>query len=189
MNYKTMLELAKRNQEQLSKASQIAIACRPATRAADGNRRWLENNQIVEFSEPIFYGSNAEFSIKNQSGQSIWFSQLSKVAIAEDMITSMHSTIEFKAEKECHISDIRTASEFWDAVRGKSFKVKVIGTGFVVNKNNEIAKRIMNGSGLHNGTNAEQKVFNYVRQCIENNRDHEANGLISNYKIYALTEI
>jgi hypothetical protein len=35
----------------------------------------------------------------------------------------------------------------------------------------------------------EQNVFDYVIYCINNGQEHEAIGLIQEYKIYALIEI
>lgn len=192
MNVKTMLEMAKQNSLKMDAATEASLSRKPAIKVVDGCRRWLEDSQIVEFDEPYINGKNAEFSIKNQSGQSIWFTQLSRVARAEDMKTAMYSTVKFKDRNECRISDqFRRASEFWEAVRGKCFKVRVMGSGFVVNNKDPKATKLMNGSATasHNNLNAEQKVFDYVRQCIENGQDNEAKGMIVQYKIYALTEI
>lgn len=187
-----MLEMAKQNSQKMDEATEASLSSRPAIRVVDGCRRWLEDSQIVEFAEPHFKGKNAEFAVKNQSGQSIWFSQLSKVARTEDMKTAMYSTIKFKDRNECRISDqFRHASEFWEAVRGKCFKVRVMGSGFVVNNKDPKATMLMNGSvtTLHNNLNAEQKVFDYVRKCLESGQDDEAKGMIVQYKLYALTEI
>lgn len=184
--------MAKQNSLKMDEATEASLSCRPAIRVVDGCRRWLEDAQIMEFAEPHFKGKNAEFAVKNQSGQSIWFSQLSRVARAEDMKTAMYSTIKFKDKNEWRISDqFRHASEFWEAVRGKCFKVRVMGSGFVVNNKDPKATMLMNGSAtaLHNNLNAEQKVFDYVRQCLENGQDYEVKGMIAPYKIYALTEI
>lgn len=187
MDYKIMQQLAKLNQVKLNSVNELALSSRPATTVHDGSRRWLENEQVVEFTEPMFRGVNAEFSIKNQVGQSIWFSQLSKVAMREDLKTPMHSIIKFKGECEYYIADkFRTASEFWNAVRNKNFKVKVVGIGFAVNTKNPKTKMIMKSA-----VNAkyEQNVFDYVIYCINNGKEHEAIGLIQEYKIYALIEI
>lgn len=192
MNYKKMLEMAEQNSQKMDKATELSLSRKSAIKVVDGCRRWLEDSQIVEFDEPYINGKNAEFSIKNQSGQSIWFSQLSRVAMAKDMKTAMYSTIKLKDRNEWRISDqFRRASEFWEAVRGKCFKVRVMGSGFVVNNKDPKATMLMNGSATasHNNLNAEQKVFDYVRQCIENGQDNEAKGMIVQYKIYALTEI
>lgn len=89
MNVKTMLEMAKQNSLKMDEATELALSRKPAKKVVDGCRRWLEDAQIMEFAEPHFKGKNAEFSIKNQSGQSIWFTQLSRVARAEDMKTAM----------------------------------------------------------------------------------------------------
>lgn len=187
MNYKTMIELENRNQERLNDAYQIALSTRPAVENVDGTRRWLENDQVIEFNAPMFRGLNAEFSIKNQEGQSIWFSQLSKVAMDGDFKTPMYSTIKFKGKEEYNIaSKFRNASDFWEAVRDKRFKVKVLGSGFIVNLKNPKATMIMKDAPASRN---EHKVFDYVIDCINNGLKQEANGLILNYKIYALTEI
>lgn len=184
--------MAKQNSLKMDEATELALSRKPAIKVVDGCRRWLEDSQIVEFAEPYINGENTEFSIKNQSGQSIWFSQLSRVARAEDMKTAMYSTLKLKDRNEWRISDqFGNASEFWKAVRGKCFKVRVMGSGFVVNTKDPKAAMLMNGSAtaLHNNLNVEQKVFDEVRKCLESGQDDDAKGMIVQYKVYALTEI
>lgn len=187
MNVKTMLQMAEQNRAKSDGLYEITLSNEPAVKHYDGGRRWLEDGQVVEFIEPEFRGKNAEFSIENQSGQSIWFSQLSKVAMNEDLTASTCSVIKFKGERESPIAHkFRNASEFWNAVRNKQFNVKVIGNGFIVNHTNPKTEKFMKCAA---NARSEQNVFDYVVDCIKTGRKHEAEGMILRYKIYALTEI
>lgn len=188
-----MLKLVKENQMGTDKVTVIALGGRPAVQICDGYRRWLEEGQTVEFVHPQFKGNNAEFHINNQSDQSIWFSQLSQVAMAKDLKTPLYSTITLKGECVQKIAEkFKNAAEFWDATRNKRFHIAVLDTGFIVNTQNSKANMLMSGNsakGSNANTRTSQKVFDYVLTAIKLGRDSEATGMIKKYVIYSLTEI
>ena len=186
-----MIENAKRNQSLLNQNLELLGSSRPAVSISDGCRRWLEDEQIVEFVEPEFKGKNAMFHVKGQSGQSIWYTQLSQVAMDEDLKTPMYSTIKFKDGRLLQIADnFRNGSDFWKAIRGKQFRVSIIGAGFIVNtKSENYSKLISETPSLQAITeSSSKKVFDYILSAIEQNKVY-CKGLIKNYTIYSLTEL
>lgn len=190
MNVRKMQEFAQQNRIQLDKGSEMALRNGGAITVCDGNRRWLENGQVIEFITPSFNGTNAEFYIRDQSGQSIWFTQLSRTAMAEDLKTPMYSVIRFKGEEECRISDrFKNARAFWETVKNRSFSVKEMGVGFVINTYDEKTKRILGRLCSFDSQKAERMAFDLICSGSIEGSSNVADVAIKKYPIYALTEL
>lgn len=171
----------------------IVLQSRDAITIINGEIRWLEDNQIVEFVNPHYLGSNAEFSIKNCSGQKIWFSQLSSYGVKEDDFeTPLLDEIIFNGQSMCHIAEeFKSASDFWDAVKGKRFKVNVIGSGYCLNKNSELVKNLRMSASRDSASNknVDRSVFNYIRNAVRNGNNPSVYGTLKSKKAYRLSEI
>lgn len=171
----------------------IANGSRPVINNNDGTIRWLEDNQEIQFINPSFIGKNAEFSILNMPNQKIWFSQLSQRGIGENFSTPLLDEIILKGQPKSFICEkYKNPVEFWDAVRGKRFRVTVLGSGFCVNRNSPLVKELLKPivTGRHiTEKNDDNCIFDYVRTCVSKGHVNAVTGTIKNKKAYRLTEI
>lgn len=189
MNYKSMVD----NSRPLTPYEEIALHSKDAVRNTDGDIRWFEDKQEIQFENPHFKGSNAEFSIVNRPFQKIWFSQLSSIGISEDFSTPLLDEIILKEQPMCFISvRFKTAHEFWETVQGRKFIVSIKGKGFCLNNNSQLVKtlKLPCTPGTYVAKEkAEKSVFDYIRQCINQGKPEQVRGPLKNKTAYLLTEI
>lgn len=193
MNYKSMVELTKKNSRPLTPYEEIALHSKDAVRNIDGNIRWFEDKQEIQFENPQFKGANAEFSIVNRPFQKIWFSQLSSMGVSEDFSTPLLDEIILKDQCRGNICEkFKTASEFWNAVKGKKFIVTIKGKGFSLNKESNLVSVLntpaVTGAKIPKKT-AEENTFEYIRQCVIQGKPEQVRGTLKNKTAYLLTEI
>ena len=181
------------NNSNINPFDNIVLQSRDAITIINGEIRWLEDNQIVEFVNPQYLGSNAEFSIKNCSGQKIWFSQISNYGVNnQDFETPLLDEIIFKGHPVVQISDkFNRASDFWNSVKGKTFKVNLIGNGYCLNNNSEIVKNLRNSlrKGSTSNKNLDANILNYIRNAVSNGNNSSVYGTLKSKKAYRLSEI
>ena len=189
MNYKSMVEHTKKP----TPYEEITLHSQSAVRNVNGEMRWFEDKQEIQFENPQFKGANAEFSIANRPFQKIWFSQLSSQGITEDFNLPLLDEIIFKDQCRGNICEkFKTASEFWNAVKGKKFIVTTKGKGFSLNKESSLASILnapaVTGAKIPKKT-AEENIFEYIRQCVIQGKLDNVRGTLKNKTAYLLTEI
>lgn len=186
MKVKQLLALSEKYGCKRSDYDMLALKSKSAVSVRDGGMRWLEHNQTIQFSEPRFLATNIEFSIVGNPNQKIWFSQLSSFGVTDDLQSPLMDEIVYKDQRLCLISKrYVTASEFWYDVKGKTFRVEVIGTGYALNRDNEFINSLRQASV----EKSDKIVFDYIRKEIENGNDNNLSGTIKYKKVYRLIEI
>ena len=192
MNYASLVAKTESNKQD-NVYNRIASDSKPLVNIVNGIMRWLEDAQEIQFDNPIFRGNNAEFSIINKPYQKIWFSQISSIGISEDFNTPLSDEIIFKGHPQCYIFEkFKSANEFWNAVKGKKFKVTIKGKGFCLNQGSDVVKSLKAKNALGRGIsveNIEKSIFDYIRQSVKNGDVSHVSGTLKNKTAYRLTEI
>lgn len=158
----------------------ILRALTTPNKPANEHIRWMEDDSIVEFTEPSFTYSNAEFQINHSKIHKIWFSQLSNFGLTEDLELFCCSII-FKngIDKTLALMDV---DEFWKDVKGKQFKVGVPFSGsFIFNKDSS--------KWSEANLDTYYDAFVYVEKCAKENRLRDIGDLIRPGSLYSLTEV
>lgn len=191
MNYKAMLAQAAKSDKKTTPFEAIAESSKGAISRTDGQMRWLDDKQEIEFDEPQLRGANGEFKIKNMPYQKIWFSQLSSMGMDGNIRNPLMDVIIFKGELPCNIRDrFHSAQSFWNAVKNKKFRVDVLGHGlqlqkdcpYVMSQRRIAVKRALN-------KDIDGFVFEQIRNEVENGNISIVSGALKNKVAYRLTEV
>lgn len=166
---------------------------KPAVKTIDGTMRWLEDGQTISFSDPKFYSTNAEFLINGHKWQSIWFSQIHSYGVLDDLHTPLLDEIVFKGQPVCLIrKKYISPRTFWDDVKDKKFKVEIINSGFSLNFYNDLVNSLITDAitkGKARPGEAEQIVFDYIRQAVNRGKADSVKGTLKIKNTYRLIEI
>lgn len=144
--------------------------------------RYLDDSQVVEFTNPIFTSANVEFSINNNENQKIWFSQLDVVIVH---ISDNGELFGFElplfpvngGKKELLKMD---AYEFAKTVKNKKYRVNSFQS-IILNRKSETARQKC-------FTNLGQYA-KYVEECIQNDRIGDLGDIIKYANTYSFVEI
>lgn len=189
MDYKSMVEHTKK----LTPYEEIAVQSQSVVRKTDGEMRWFEDKQEIQFEKPQFKGKNAEFSIVNRPFQKIWFSQLSSQGVTEDFNLPLLDEIILKNQtKWCIVEKFKTAYEFWEAVKGRKFIVSIKGKGFCLNKNSPIVNTLKTPVVSDRSVsveNVDKHIFEYIRNAVKYGNIKCVRGTLKYKTAYRLTEI
>lgn len=193
MDVKTMLALSAKYGLKLSDYDRLVLGGKPAVSIQDGGMRWLEMNQEIQFCEPRFLAANIEFSIAGKPFQKIWFSQLSSFGVYDDFKSLLMDEIVFKGQESCLISKrYKTATDFWNDVRGKTFRVEIIGTGYALNRDNVIVnsfRQSTKSGAMASDEKTDKRVFDFIRKEVERGNKSNLSGIIKYKTAYRLVEI
>lgn len=87
-------------------------------------KRYLENDTVIEFTDPIFTGENVEVSINHNPSHKMWLSQFK--GFYADIIEEnpLYSSITLKKEGKLNFYNM-DGHTFWNLVEKKQFKVSV----------------------------------------------------------------
>ena len=160
---------------------QIALLTAHVTpnRPAHPIMRWLDNGSIVEFTDPSFTYSNAEFSINYDSSHKIWFSQIANFGLDDNLELVCCNMIFQNGTTKSLVS--MSVDDFWKDVQGKEFEVCVPDNIlYVFNKNSDVWSK----EGLYN----YKEAWEFVVKCAENEQYSKIGDLIKPGSIYALVE-
>ena len=193
MNVKNMIALSAKYGCKLSDYDKLVLGGKSAVSMRDGDMRWLEMNQEIQFCEPRFFATNIEFSIVGNPFQKIWFSQLSSLGVSDDFKSPLMDEIVFKDQEPCLISKrYKTAADFWNDVRGKTFRVEIIGLGYALNRDNVIVNSLRQSTmseAMASDEKTEKRIFDYIRKEVEYGDKSNLSGVIKYKKAYRLIEI
>ena len=192
MNYKAMVELAKRTSIKLTPSEELALKSKDAVRINDGVMRWFEEGQEILFDEPHYYGFNAEFCIKDKPYQKIWFSQLTAKGMDVKLETPLLDEILFKGESASIIAKrFTTPRSFWNAVKEKKFRVEIIGNGVTLNnKNCPLVESLRRSySAELYSEDVDTRIFDYIRHHIEEVEQYSSSKPLKPKKAYRLIEV
>lgn len=170
--------------EQIEKAKAIVGAMNKVAKAQDhgGVKRYFQDGDIVCFTDCTLFSDNALFGINDNPQWEIWFSQLNKIFIDDNIEDIRCSLIELLDGNCIGIFEL-DMSEFYDIVRGKKFQVSIDSHVFgAVNRESNVWE---NFSG-----NTIMDCLKFVQKCIENDRIMEIRDLVERkFKLYNLLEI
>lgn len=166
-----------------TKAERIRMQAWFASRVKQSSiDRYLDNGQVVEFTNPIFTSANVEFSINNNENQKIWFSQFDVVIVR---ISDKGELLGFElplfpvngGKKQLLKMD---AYEFAQTVKNKKYRVNT-AQSIILNRKSETAR---------------QKCFTnlgeyakYVEECIQNDKIEDLGDIIKIANTYFFEEI
>lgn len=177
----------------LTEYDKIALNSKSAVSVTNGEIRWLEENQVFQFEEPMSLSNNIEFTVVGRPFQKIWFSQLSSYGIDAKSHSLLLDEIVFKGQDPCVISKrYKSAIDFWKAVRGKNFKVEIIGTGYDLNGKDAIVDLIRKSSGEWTSISNEivdKSILDFIQQKVNEGKTSEVLGTLKNKTAYRLIEI
>ena len=121
--------------------------------------RFLNNNDIIEFTDCINTSNNSEYVINNDSSRKIWYSQLAQFYMTEDMVLFV-TCVQFKTGEEVEFLNI----DSWDLFKrckGKKFQVYIPSNSYTFNKKS----RIWDEKGIYN----YKEMYEYIVACIKEN--------------------
>jgi hypothetical protein len=145
------------------------------------NMYYLEDGQIVEFTDPVFTSANVEFKINGCDNQKIWFSQLNRIIVrindAGDYEGIAFPLFPIQGEKK-RLFDL-SPNDFCDEVKGKKYKVTSYIQSIVLNERGETIKRFQNlGDAMR-----------YVIKCLNENKIDDLGDLLRSANIYGFERI
>lgn len=147
----------------------------------DGIKRWMDEGDIVSFTNPKERFGNAEFHINNQDFWLIWFSQLYTPFYSGDLDNPQVCSIKMK-DGTLYAPMSLTFPKFWNMVRGKRFKVHVDNTPcFYVNKKSPKVQILP--------FNEIEKIYKYVHDKLMEGKIDEVRGMLKAARCYDLQEI
>ena len=149
-------------------------------RASGDDIRFLDDGQIIRFTDCRNTANNSEYTINNAPNCKIWYSQLSDFFFNDELEMAL-MIIAFKDGSVERFFDIDSAV-FYNRCQGKTFRV-VIDSEFkyAIDKESSIFFDRCRGSYA--------KAYDYLRECFER-RDFNAIGDLLRIKnAYCLEEI
>ena len=148
------------------------------------NMYYLEDGQIVEFTDPIFNSSlnNVEFKINGSDNQKIWFSQLDVIIVHindDGNVTSIELP-EFPVKGSMKEIIKIEAKDFVEIVKNKKYRVNCYQS-FILNKKSKTAQE----------RNIEDVVelTRYIVNCINENRVDDLGDTLKMANTYNFIEI
>lgn len=149
--------------------------------ATGSEKRWMDEGDIVSFTNPKERFGNAEFEINSQKFWLIWFSQLYTPLYNGDLNNPQVCSIKIK-DGILYAPMNLTFPKFWNMVRGKRFKVHVDSTPcFCVNKSSQKVQILP--------FNETEKIYKYVHDKLMEGKIDEVRGMLKPTRCYDFEEI
>lgn len=152
---------------------------------SDGIIRWLNNNEIIEFTNPNFTSRNVEFEINNDPNRKIWLSQLQGLFINENEKGVIYfGNIYLRDNNEIGTRSL-TSEKFWDIVKNKRFQVSIDDDAhLLIDEQNERVRMqlIENNYDLF-------KLVDYIFEKLETKEYNLIKGMTREGRCYDLREI
>lgn len=142
--------------------------------------RWLNDDEIIEFTNPRFKSQNVEFEINNSGDRKMWLTQFINIFLDEEL-NLISSTITFKGEKPTLMRKYN-ANDLWKLLQNKKFKVKC-------NEKSEFAFNRNSQKGVAMGFRTFVEARDYIRECITSGRISDIGDLLKDGICYDLTEV
>lgn len=146
-----------------------------------GKIRWMEEGDIVSFTNPKVHFDNAEFQINNQEHWLIWFSQLYTKFYTGDLDSPNACSLKMK-DGTLYAPMYLSFPKFWNIVRGRKFRVHIDPTPcFCVNKKSPKIKTLP--------FNRIDEIYEYVHNKLVEGKIDEVRGMLKPTSCYDLEEI
>ena len=158
----------------------------------DGAQRFLEDGELISFTDCVFTAKNAEFKINNRPERLIWFSQLDRIYIDDNISTFLMPEIEF-SNGDKFAFFFFTPQKFFEFVKGKKFEVSICRNVFgAINLKSEVRYRILGDKKIKSDIDVQNHlddIVQFVRRCIENDDYDQLGDLIKKSPAYELKEV
>lgn len=145
-------------QEQKEKLRMHVMMHKPIS-SGDDVIRFLNNHEIIGFTECTNTSDNSEYVINNNFSRKIWYSQLAQFYMTEDMVLFV-TCVQFKTGEEVEFIKI-DSWELFKKCRGKKFQVYIPSNSYTFNSKS----KIWDETGIYN----YKKMYDYIVACIEKN--------------------
>ena len=154
----------------------------PIPIGADPVQRWMDEGDIVSFSDPRRQGRyNAEFKINGCANWLIWFSQLYTLFYTGDLDNGSVCSFKLKDGSYVFPSEL-PFDKFWKAIEGKRFKVSIDPTPcFRVNNDSPKVQCLP--------FNETSKIYEYVHNHILEGGIESVKEMLKPTRCYDLVEI
>ncbi|MBQ2856417.1 MAG: hypothetical protein IJE78_04700 [Bacteroidaceae bacterium] len=152
--------------------------------ALDGVIRWLDNKDIVEFTNPRFTNTNVEFEINHDSNHKIWLSQLQYLFINDDIKGELYTgCLYLKDNTEKYLRSL-SPEKFWNTVKGKKFQVFIDENArlLIDEKNEKVRTQFI----IHNNW---FKLVGFIFEKLEAKEYDSITGMTRQGRCYDLKEI
>ena len=165
-------------QEQKEKLKNYVIMHKPVS-SGDEFIRYLKNGEVIEFTGCENSANNSEYIINNNPSRKIWYSQLSQLFLAEDLMP-FHACIILKDGEEIEFKDI-DSWDFYKNYKGRRFKVNTYNDGYTIN----IKSKVWDAKKIY----CFDEQYKYVLLCVTNNNYSSIGDALKPANAYFLTEI
>ena len=118
---------------------------KPAIRKYGAVQRWFDEGDIIAFTACEMHLNNAEFQINNSSNWIIWFSQLDTPLYNGSYNRNLEGiqVCSFHLKNGDFLVPIKSnPSDFWNAVKGKRFRVNKVYQCYAPNNDNSEVRRM-----------------------------------------------
>lgn len=147
--------------------------------------RWLENGEIVEFTNPNYSGKNVEFEINNHQNHKIWLSQLQGVFINHKNRDEIYSGVIKLKDGTEKIMLTLSSIDFYQIVKGRKFKVSVDENAiYMIDKKDE---RVISLLKAHHGDYFQ--VVEYIFKKLDTEEYDLIDGMTKLGRCCDLTEV
>lgn len=153
----------------------------PAVTPYGSVQRWLDEGNIISFTSCQMHLDNAEFQINDSKNWAIWFSQLNTPLYKGEFDSDFNGlqVCSFLFKNGRYLYPVRSnPTEFWNAVRGKRFKVNSVIPCYGPNKENPEVRILSIG-----------QVYEKVHNSILGGRGNYIKNMLKPQKCYDFIEI
>lgn len=151
---------------------------KPISRMDNEEYFYINDGEIIEFTNIESYSANSKFELNHDPYHKIWFSQLGQFFFNSDIQLGYATIIIGGKEQGIYKFDDLC---FWEAVKGKRFKVHTEGPYYIVNR----ASKTMVNQNIYN----YQEIQEFIKKCINDNHIDEIGDLLKTATLYDLIEI
>lgn len=143
--------------------------------------RTLDNEETIEFTNCKNTSNNSEYEINNNPSRKIWFSQLSRYYLTDDLEGIYQPTVVFKDGREYILNELDSCV-FYNMCKGRKFQVeKVPECIYALNEKSETIKAKYLSTLLD--------TYNFVKNCVDTNKFNEIGDILKLVTAARLIEI
>ncbi len=165
-------------QEQKEKLEKHVYLNKPLS-GEDEFIRFFKEGETVEFTSSTNTSCNSEYEINHNSARKIWYSQLSRMFMTDDLVP-FFACIQFKSGEEVEYKDLDSC-DLYNKCKGKRFKVQIPGLTYTFNEKS----KIWGDTNIFN----KFKMIQYIKDCINRDNIEKLGDILKTANAYFLIEI
>lgn len=153
---------------------------KPIPKGDGAKNFWLNDEEIIEFTNFEYYSQNVKFEINHDKYREIWLSQFTDFFLSDDL-EIYNSLIVFKGQEGKPIRDY-DMDDLCNRLKDKKFQVVIDNRGkYVFNKKSDLWNSVP--------LITYQDAYDYIVKCVNNNRISDIGSLLKTANYYHLIEI